>query len=109
MKTVAYFVTSRQTKEIVEGCLLRALEDNHHGAKIVIMFFGGDAVRYLTAKTLTAERLGKLARRYKFPLLACQCATMRRNLGSRLIPGVKLGHLYDLYKAAVKADHIVTL
>jgi intracellular sulfur oxidation DsrE/DsrF family protein len=107
--TVAYFITGQQTKEIVERCLLRSLEDNRHGAKIAVMFFGGDAVRYLAAKSLTAERLSKLAKRSEFHLLACECACKRRKLDRRLYAGVKLGHLSHLYRLAAKADHIVTL
>jgi intracellular sulfur oxidation DsrE/DsrF family protein len=104
MTKVAYIITGNASRELVAGCLLNTVAAGIHGRPVTAMHFCENGVFFLLKGTETGEKIERAMKEQGVKVTVCECSQESRDLGNKMIKGVRIGHFADFYEVAGDAD-----
>ena len=109
---VAYIFESSRAFDILATMIVPQLEDNHHGATVVGMFFMFDNTYIIEKNNPLGQRINALAEKLGMLVMGCDQCCYQRNIADSLISKAGIGCFPDLYGALGQCggvDQAITL
>ncbi len=112
MKVAYIFSTQGLTVSFNLGrMILHQLEDDIHGAEVVLMFFYEDNNYLLVKGNPLGERLAKIAKQKNILLMGCEQCCYERLISGKLVDGATIGCFPNIYSVFEQnmPDQVITL